>query len=71
MARLEQTDTTNQEGTRRGKVAEQYEPGHRKPPTYRQTGGELSPGTAYHQQECQAVKSNQQGDGTGSGTSGD
>ena len=69
--RLEKTDTRNQGGTRRGKVAHQYDDPTRKPPTYRQTDGELSPGTGYRLDDCQAVKSSQIGDGTGSGTPND
>ena len=71
MDNLEKTDTTNQVGTNRGKVAHQYEPGQHKPPTYTNESGTIGESTSHRLDEQQAVKSNQQGDGTGSGTTAD
>ena len=71
MDHLEKTDTTNQEGTNRGKVAHQYEPGKHKPPTYSTESGTIGESTSHRLDEQQAVQSNQQGDGTGSGTPND
>ena len=71
MDNLEKTDTTNQEMTNRGKVAHQYDAGKHKPPTYSTESGTIGESTRYHLDECQAVKSNQQGDGTGSGGTND
>ena len=67
MENLEKTDTTNQVGTNRGKVAHQYDPGKRKPPTYSNESGTIGESTAQHLEDRPAVKSNQHGDGTGSG----
>ena len=67
MDNLEKTDTTNQEMTNRGKVAHQYDPGHHKPPKYSHESGTIGESTSHRLDEQQAVKSNQQGDGTGSG----
>ena len=67
MDNLEKTDTTNQEMTNRGKVAHQYDPGKHKPPTYSNESGTIGESTSHRLDEQQAVKSNQVGDGTGSG----
>ena len=67
MDNLEKTDTTNQVGTNRGKVAHQHDPGKHKPPTYSTESGTIGESTSHRLDEQQAVKSNQQGDGTGSG----
>jgi len=67
MDNLETTDTTNQEGTNRGKVAYQYDPGKHKPPTYSNESGTIGESTSQHLENTQAVKSSQIGDGTGSG----
>ena len=63
----ESYETTNQEMTNRGKVAHQYDPGKHKPPTYSTESGTIGESTSLRLDEQQAVKSNQQGDGTGSG----
>jgi len=63
----ESYDTTNQEMTNRGKVAHQYDPGKRKPPTYSNESGTIGESTAHRLEDQQAVKSSQIGDGTGSG----
>jgi len=63
----ESYETTNQHGTNRGKVAHQYDPGQRKPPKYSNESGTIGESTSHRLDEQQAVKSNQQGDGTGSG----
>ena len=60
-------ETTNQESTNRGKVAHQYDSGKHKPPTYSTESGTIGESTSHRLEEQQAVKSNQQGDGTGSG----
>lgn len=67
----ESYETTNQESTSRGKVAHQYGPGRHKPPTYSSGSGTIGESTSHRLDEQQAVKSNQQGDGTGSGTPND
>ena len=67
----ESYETTNQRGTNRGKVAHQYDPGPRKPPKYSIESGTIGESTAHRLEEQQAVTSNQQGDGTGSGTPND
>lgn len=63
----ESYETTNQVGTNRGKVAYQYTDPTRTPPKYRQESGTIGESTSHRLDEQQAVKSNQQGDGTGSG----
>ena len=67
----ESYETTNQHGTNRGKVAHQYDPGKHKPPTYSNESGTIGESTSHRLDEQPAVKSNQQGDGTGSGGTGD
>ena len=67
----ESYETTNQESTNRGKVAHQYDPGKHKPPTYSTESGTIGESTSHRLDEQPAVKSNQQGDGTGSGTPND
>ena len=67
MERVEHLDTTNQERTSRGKVATQYPASARKQPHYSTESGTIGESTAHHLEDRPAVKSNQQGDGTGSG----
>lgn len=67
MENLEKLDTTNQHRTNRGNCAETYSPGSNKPPTYSVGSGTIGESTAHHLEDQPAVKSNQHGDGTGSG----
>ena len=59
-------DITNQVSAGRGKSAEHIGASESVPLPAREEGT-FSPSTAYRMEECQAVKGEQVGDGTGSG----